>query len=310
MNKLWKYLLSGLFLISIATLVIDYIQEPVSVRKYREQRNDLQFIALSKGQTRYSLNEKGSEELAVFIHGGGIIGSEIFKKNIGWLNKKGVSTLTYDQYGRGYSDKPRIDYSSDDLVRQFEELLDSLDLRDKKINLVALSMGSIIAWKFLKTNPSNVKKVIFLSPSLFSGFSPNLVLKVPVLNYLLMTWYWKPQYIRKRIKEFYDPDQFSEYSVLLDFFSGFRGFKRVYLSTWLGIISENCMVDEVEPGYLDDIYLIFGSNDPYLNINSKEQISMIFRDAPIYVVNNSGHMPNYEQPEQVNQLLIDLLKEN
>ena len=307
-KKAWKYLYIGVLLFFLLTIVVDNFQEPVSIEKYRKQRNDLKFIKLSKGVTRYELNGQGPDEITVFIHGGGILGSEVFKKNIARLNKSGISTLVYDQYGRGYSDRPKIDYSSHVLVGQFKELLDSLGLINKEINLVALSMGTVIAWKLLRDKPANIRKIILISPSLFSRFNPKWVLKVPVLNYLLMTWYWRPQYIKKRRREFYNRSMFKEYGEVIEFFSRFRGFKRIYRSTWTNIMAEHCMPEEVKPDYLKDVYLIFGKNDPYLKLKSREHVSSIIRDAPIFVIPDAGHMPNFEQSEQVNQLLIDILK--
>ena len=307
-RRIWKYLLIGVFLFFILTVAVDYFQEPVSIEKYRKQRNDLKFIKLSKGVTRYALNDWGSDEITVFIHGGGILGSEIFQKNIDRLNAGGISTLSYDQYGRGYSDRPQIDYSSHELVGQLEELLDSLGLLNKEINLVALSMGTVIAWKLLRDKPANIKKIIFISPSLFSGFRPNWVLEVPVLNYLLMTWYWKPQYIKKRQREFYSHSKFEEYGEVINFFSRFRGFKRIYRLSWTNIMAEHCMPEAVEPDFLKEVYLIFGKNDPFLKSESREYVSSIIRDAPLFVIPAAGHMPNYEQSKQVNQILIDILK--
>ena len=50
----------------------------------------------------------------------------------------------YDQFGRGYSDRPDVAYTADLYDRQLLQLLDSLAWRDR-IDLVGLSMGGPVS---------------------------------------------------------------------------------------------------------------------------------------------------------------------
>src|SRR6478609_6864096 len=86
------------------------------------------FKKLSHGRVHYYLEGNNSGQLVVLIHGGGITGLEVWKKNILFLVNKGYQVLAYDLYGRGYSDRPRIENSPKLFLDQLQELLDSLQL--------------------------------------------------------------------------------------------------------------------------------------------------------------------------------------
>ena len=291
-------------------ILIDYVQESKSLNKYRKELKDESFVQLSKGLTRYELNILDTTNIVLFIHGGGILGYEVFRKNIDALNDIGISTLAYDQYGRGYSDKPRIEYSSEELYTQLVELVDSLGLKAKKVSVVSLSVGSVIAWRFMKGNPDIILNNIFISPSLFKNSAPGQILQIPGLNYLLMTFYWHPQYIEKRRREFYNQDSYNKYVTLINHFSSFGGFKRIYLSTWLNIMSEGLNPDELKPsdkGLLKNAFFVFGDHDPFFGVGYRDVVTNMIGDEKLFVIDKAGHMPNFERDDKINELLIGVL---
>ena len=71
---------------------------------------------------------------------------------------KGYQVVCYDQYGRGYSDRPNIKYNMDLYTDQLEELLGSPFSVDEVI-LYGSSMGAPIAINFANKHSSKVLAV-------------------------------------------------------------------------------------------------------------------------------------------------------
>ena len=79
------------------------------------------------------------------------------------LRAAGFRVLRYDMYGRGYSDRPDVDYTLDLLDRQLVGLLDSLQLRDP-IDLVGLSMGGAVVANFANQHTARMRTLTFVDP--------------------------------------------------------------------------------------------------------------------------------------------------
>jgi len=87
-------------------------------------RHDLpgQFIRRSDGYVHFELSgpEKGS--LVILIHG--ITAHYFLWDDLSQsLLKEGIRVLRYDLYGRGFSDRPDVNYNEQLFVRQLLELL-------------------------------------------------------------------------------------------------------------------------------------------------------------------------------------------
>lgn len=59
------------------------------------------------------------------------------------LAKEGYRVISYDLYGRGYSDAPSMAYDERVFVSQLSHLLMRLNLGETRINLVGLSLGNL-----------------------------------------------------------------------------------------------------------------------------------------------------------------------
>lgn len=121
------------------------------------------FVHLRRGWTRFELLGPAPAEVVVFVHGTlvpGLVWSETAKE----LREAGYRTLVYDQFGRGYSDRPMVDYDLPLLHGQLEGLLAKLGLR-ARVHLVGLSMGAAIATEFALANPKRAASVTLIAPA-------------------------------------------------------------------------------------------------------------------------------------------------
>ena len=299
-----------LVLFVFTTFIIDGIQEPHSWAEIADERSDLAYIELSNGETRYSYLQNDSSNILVYIHGGGMLGSEVWKKNHEIYQELHWSALLFDHYGKGYSTREIKNYDYQLLYDQFEELLDSLELLDRPIHLVANSVAAMTAVDYFVANANKVEKVILISPSLFGDFEPNFILRTPILSDLLMTYYWYPRYLDKRKKEFQDMEAYQEYINILNEFKHIEGFKRIYLDTWLNVITHSVenKLGDIDEASTKKFMIIYGEQDPYCSELLIEKLNRFLPEAKFLKVENTGHTPNFEKPDFVNNNIIEFLK--
>lgn len=86
---------------------------------------------LTEGSVYYQLEGPKNGELVVFVHGMSIP-SFIWDPIAELLVKEGYQVLRYDLYGRGLSDRPRIDHTLEAYENQLKELLELLIFLTKR----------------------------------------------------------------------------------------------------------------------------------------------------------------------------------
>jgi pimeloyl-ACP methyl ester carboxylesterase len=115
------------------------------------------------------------------------------------LAKEGYRVISYDLYGRGYSDAPPMAYDERVFVSQLSHLLIRLNLGETPINLVGLSLGGGVSVAFTSLFPHNVKRLILLASVGFPFELPLIskVMKLPILAELVC-YYFGVQLLKPR----------------------------------------------------------------------------------------------------------------
>lgn len=297
---------SGLVLVSAVYLFLTSRQETITLSDEIRSNAPGKFIRLEHGLVHYLHKGEDSDEVVLFIHGGGIAGMEVWQKNIPFFLEKEYQVLAYDLYGRGYSERPLIDYTPEIFVQQLSRLVDSLNISGP-INIISMSMGSMIALDYTTAHPERVKKIIFLDPALTGDFRPSVWLKIPIVSKLLMTAYWYPNAVENQRKEFFDQQIFEQYKERLKYFMNFSGYKHVNYSTWMHTLVNNKihLMDSLKPA---SVLLIYGEHDPYFAANAASVYKNHYPSLQHHSVRAAGHMPHFEKPEEVNNLIYSFLK--
>ncbi len=118
---------------------------------------------LSDGFTHYEIG--GPEEGRVVVLAAGIsVPYYIWDPTFAALTQAGFRVLRYDYYGRGYSDRPDIDYTQNMYVRQLSELLNAVHIT-QPIDLAGLSYGGSVVTSFADRFPDRVRSLIYVDPS-------------------------------------------------------------------------------------------------------------------------------------------------
>ncbi len=105
--------------------------------------------------------DKPNGESVILFHGKNFNGF-YWREVIPFLTEAGFRVIVPDQIGWGKSDKPKLHYSFYMLANTNAKLLDSLGIT--KINVVARSMGGMLATRFTVMFPAKVNKLILENP--------------------------------------------------------------------------------------------------------------------------------------------------
>jgi len=160
----WKWLSAFFALLIISLAGIYHILDPENNELNEIERARLggTYIRLSDGMTHYKLEGPDAGSIVTLVHGG-TVPIWTWDKQVQALNDAGFRILSYDKYGRGYSDRPDVTYDQELYKRQLLELVDKLALKEP-FDLIGLSLGGGTAVNFTAKYPDRVRKLISAHP--------------------------------------------------------------------------------------------------------------------------------------------------
>ena len=310
MRKLFRIAVIGFSVILIAVLVAWWAMSATQENRIMDDEARKAapgtFVRLTDGITHYLETGPAKGTPVVLIHGGGITGMEVWENTAPFLAENGFHVLSYDLYGRGYSDRLNGDYTSEVMDRQLTELLQKINFPDT-INIMCMSMGAMIAADYTAAHPEKVNRIVMMDPYMTGDAKPSALLRIPVVSGLLMTMYWYPRALENQRKEFVDQPFFESYAKRLDYFMKFKGYKDVNSSTWTKM-QPYSKLSKLEEIYPNRILLMYGSKDPYFSAGIAEVYQRHYPTLKTKEIPEAGHMPHLERAEVVNPVILDFLK--
>lgn len=144
------------------------------------------FEVLPSGRTYFELDDELDRPLLICIHGWSTA-SYVWKELRPKFQAKGYRVLTYDLYGRGYSERRAGKQSAEFFTQQLSELLERLELDQVKLNVVGYSMGGAIAARFVSERLDQVDRLLLIAPA-------GMYVQWPVLRF-----------VARRLPKVFDP---------------------------------------------------------------------------------------------------------
>lgn len=164
----WIILLLILVGLAAAPVIVERRRKPMDGAARNAARG--QFYALRDGTTHIHQRGPVRGPLVVCVHG--LTTSEyVWDDIVRDLIDSGFRVLSYDLFGRGYSDRPANPQDEDFFLRQLEDVLQAVGAPDSII-LMGYSMGASISVAFAASHPERVEKLILVAPA---GMSDNVV---------------------------------------------------------------------------------------------------------------------------------------
>ncbi|MCJ7735236.1 MAG: alpha/beta hydrolase [Anaerolineales bacterium] len=310
LNSILKWLLGisislSLFLVGLYAVL--RVENRELNQETRKEANG-EFMELPEGWVNFQLDGPDDAPLVVFVPGFSVP-SYIWEPTTRSLQRAGYQTLSYDLYGRGYSDRPNLVYDLELFTTQLDQLLTMLNKEDP-VFLVGLSMGGPIVSRFANQHPDRVNGVILIAPEVMQPTSQDIFpLNLPGLGDFLMVAVMEPVVLPKlQPGDFFHPDKFpgweEKYQVQLEF----QGTGRALLSTIRELVK---MDPEAEYKTLRTtglpVLLIWGKEDQTIGADQINVLQKILPDMEVFFVDDAGHIPHYERPEIVNPVMIEFL---
>jgi pimeloyl-ACP methyl ester carboxylesterase len=289
-------------------MAFPYLDEIKVLDETVRRQADGSFITLTDGVTHYELGGPENGQPIVLVHGFSTP-YFIFDTTFEFLVDSGFRVLRYDLFGRGYSDRPRVEYNIHLFVRQLKDLLDTLGL--KQVNLVGLSMGGPITASFTSLYPDYVNKVVLIDPAGAKQLAYSWILKalkIPIIGELAVGFFGSTSMAKGVASDLFDPKVVDHYQNQYKIQMQYKGFKYALLSTMRNGMLESFYETYVCVGKLCKSALLFwGVDDRTVSFESSKLILKAIPHVEFHAIENCGHIPHYEKPEIVNPILWEFI---
>ena len=248
---------------------------------------------------RLRVIDTGTGPAVVFIHG---FGASMYswRYQLGPVLEAGHRVVAFDNRGFGFSDRPPAGYDNASYVALFVALLDSLGITNAVI--VGHSMGGQIAAEVAAAVPGRVRGLVLLDPSGHRGpiaRRPLRQLVAPLLNRvavaaLLRYNYADPRRVtQEKIDQYYAP---------LASAAVRRAIGRV-----IGEYRFDALRGRAHPITAPTL-ILWGAADRIITFAQVADLANELPRAAVSVIRDAGHIPQEEQPDEVNRQLIAFLR--
>lgn len=304
MNIGWA-ILALIGLIIALPVAFEVLRTPMT--RARQARAPGRMAELPAGATHYKWSGPEGGPVAVCIHGLSTP-SYVFAATERHLAGMGYRVLSYDLYGRGYSDRPRGAQSLDFFLGQLRALLKHQNVGGPLV-LVGYSMGAQIAAAFASEEGPRVAKLILAAPAGLADrtqeFDPWIA---PVIGDWLTCvaggWKLRRELVEHAKSATIVPDiedrQAAETRT--------RGFLPAILSSRRNALATD-PTEDLRHIYKNGtpILALWGTNDPVVPQSCVGRLAEIAPDAHHVQIKDAAHSLLQTHPSQVGKALSDFL---
>lgn len=260
------------------------------------------FVALTDGVTHYEEAGSADAKTIVLIHGSSVP-YYIWDNTYSSLVQQGFRVIKYDEFGRGFSDRPDVAYTPELYRRQLFDLLKDLQV-NAPVALAGVSFGGAVVTDFAVHHPDLVDKVILVDP-VYNFKSAGVTESID--NYLLTLLLEKNT--AGQANDFKYPNRFPDWVEKYRPQTTYKGFRHALISTRYNypdaVIKSNYRKLNAQR---KDVLLIWGKDDKVVPFAFSDSLRAIL-NVQFFPVEDAAHLPTMEQPAMVNQRMVSFLKE-
>ncbi|MEV0358120.1 alpha/beta hydrolase [Nocardia sp. NPDC050697] len=258
------------------------------------------YIELTDGVTHYEL--AGPHDGPLVVLAGGLTVPLFYWDAVAeGLQARGLRTLTYSGYGRGFSDRVHGRYDEALFVRQLGELIETV-VPGERYDLVGASMGALIALAYAAEAVTPPATLTLAGPA---GLSSRPILqKVLLGNDITATILARSvgrrvldQHTGHNVRE---PDRASALAQMLSDPYSYEGSLYAFFAT----LRDFALSDRAElyrrAGTLGlPTLLLWGDEDDVTPISALDTVTSLLRPEEVQVITGCGHMVPFERPVEV-----------
>lgn len=285
-------------------------KEKINMTDAVRDERECTYIKLSKGTINYEQKGNNSERIIVLVHGGTIPMFSFDRQFNSFVNDS-FKVVRYDQYGRGFSDRPRVLYNKALYVEQLHELLDSLQIKSP-VDILGHSFGGAIVVAFASKYPDRVNRIILFSPMIdgISNMTPLRIVRFPILGEVIGRFLILPLSL-KRVNNFFKGslDTVSHYRKLCKEQMSFKGFEKSLFSMMKSDAMRGYYEEFENVNKLDkNVLLIWGTRDKTISLEMINEIKQILTKCDYIEIDNGTHSLNFNESEKFNSIIKSFLK--
>ena len=269
------------------------------------------FASLGKGLTHYDWHGPRSDRVLVLIHGVSTP-SWVFGGLIRGLLMLRFRVLSYDLYGRGYSDPVAGPQDLALFTGQLGELLEELGIF-QPVTLMGYSLGGAVATAFAAAEPDRVERLILLA-SAGVHYRPAPLMRFALARGRLGAWVWGLlggfELARRARRAAQGPTALPDLAARMAQELRTRGFLAAVLSAERHALSEDLREThrELAAMYIPTL-AIWGERDPIIPLAAMGQFAQWNRQARQEVVPGAGHGLVHSNPKEVIAAIHAFLRE-
>jgi pimeloyl-ACP methyl ester carboxylesterase len=261
-----------------------------------------QFIQLTDGITHYEIAGADTAKTIILVHGFSVP-AYIWGATFDSLVQQGFRVVRYDEFGRGFSDRPNVAYTPEFYRRQLADLIRSLKLKTP-VDIAGLSFGGAVVTDFAVHYPSLIDKMILIDPVYRFRKIDGAEM---IANYSMATH--PDKQASGQLEDFKYPEQFPDWVDQYKVQMQYKGFRHALISTLI-----NYKGDTIVGNYrkLDSLHkkvlLIWGKEDQTVTFNFSDSLRQNLQ-VDFFAVDDARHLPHLEKPLSVNQKIASFLKD-
>jgi len=265
------------------------------------------YIRLSDGVTHYELSGPKDGRVVVMVHGG-TVPMWVWDRQVKALVDAGYRVLTYDQFGRGYSDRPEVKYDKALYARQWIELVDKLSLPDT-FDLIGVSFGAATSVSVAAKHSARIRSLSLISP-VINNFEVPGIFRVPIVGEFAAKIIGIDIIVKRFARLVEGSPDAGRYNRLFVEQASYEGFQRSLLS----FLRSDALRDyrseyEFVGRHNIPSLLIWGAEDDEINREMIDSIRSYMPNLAFARVNDAGHGIVMQEPEIVTYWLLDFLAE-
>jgi pimeloyl-ACP methyl ester carboxylesterase len=260
------------------------------------------FASLSGGITHYDEAGADTAKTIILVHGFSVpyyIWDNIYDS----LVHQGFHVVKYDEFGRGYSDRPDVKYVPELYRQQLFDLINSLKIKTP-VALAGVSFGGAVVTDFAVHHPEMVNKIILVDPvyERTTESTPDFM-----INYVMTFQHEKRA--KGQLDDFKYPNNYPDWVDKYKVQMQYKGFRHALISTLKNfgggtIINNYKSLDSLHK----NILLIWGREDHTVPFNFSDSLRSILH-VHFFPVDDAAHLPYIEQAAVVSPQIISFLKE-
>jgi pimeloyl-ACP methyl ester carboxylesterase len=264
------------------------------------------FMTLSNGVTHYDIAGPDTGRPIVLVHGFSVP-LYIWDSTAAVLSKAGYRVIRYDEYGRGWSDRPKTDYTPDLYDRQLMELVDSLGVKGR-FDLGGVSMGGWVTGTVASRHPERIRSLVLVDP--VAGKSGTSLGKFgwPLVGAYLFQTQAVPTMPDGQAGDFVSPEHFPDWADRYRVQMRFRGFGRALLSTrraTLGADMDTLYAHVAKTNV--PVLLLWGTKDVTVPFERSAGVRAAIPNAEFHAIDGAAHLPILERAAETDSLILAFL---